>query len=115
MANQKKFTNPAIIQMRVEKEIKDYIIENYGNITEFINKAISDRLETEMNGFRNLTRIESVVLAETIYGNPYGVYGQGNFDLSCGEFANLIFIASKEDGFEGAASYYKTLSSKMGL
>lgn len=47
MANQKKFNNPVIIPLRIEKEAKEYIANKYGNITEFINKLINEKIKEE--------------------------------------------------------------------
>ena len=47
MANIRKFKNPTIIQIRVEKEVKNYIIKKYGNMTDFVNEAINEKLKKE--------------------------------------------------------------------
>ena len=47
MANIKKFKKPVLVQIRVEEEVKTYIIGKYGNITEYINKLIKKDLKNE--------------------------------------------------------------------
>ena len=47
MANQKKFKNPVVLNIRIEKEMKEYIIKHFGNITEFVNKAIKKEIKKD--------------------------------------------------------------------
>ncbi len=47
MANVRKFQNPIVIQIRVEKEVKNHILEKYGNMTDFVNVAINEKIKKE--------------------------------------------------------------------
>jgi len=45
MAMQKKFNDPVVYSLRVEKETRKKILEKTNNINDFINAAIREKLK----------------------------------------------------------------------